>query len=447
MEVRFRKLVAPIGIQLELTPLCSNKCFHCYNYWRNGDVPTTKAMTETDFLKVIDILAEAKVFYVTLTGGEPLFVKPLWRKVVTKLALCDIACDMNSNLVNIDQESIALMKDCGLISVLTSFHSYKEDTHDAITNNPGSFRKTLANIQRLAENDISVSVNMVVTQRNFRDVYDTCRFLKEKGIKSFNATRLQDPVKDRDISSVKITIDEIKFVIEQLFAAENDFGIPVGSVTPYPFCFLANDKKLFRLSQRTCNAGITIASLEYTGFLRACPTSEERYGNIFSDGLESCWQKMYPWREGVYIPPDCNGCFYLLACKGGCRVEGMKIDKMDQRDELMSGPIKREVKGLIPEQNKSYSLDDSFVICNKIKYRKEDFGYTVVGHKVISPAFISDTVCKTLLRFKERKEVSVKNFMDEWGVNLSDICELFSCLEGNEIITRKKRKEVINHGT
>ena len=71
-------------------------------------------MSGEDFLKVVDILAVAKVFYITITGGEPLIDKPIFRDVLQRISSYDIYCDMNSNLVDVDEELIVLMKDCSV---------------------------------------------------------------------------------------------------------------------------------------------------------------------------------------------------------------------------------------------------------------------------------------------------------------------------------------------
>lgn len=442
MEIKFKTLIAPLGVQLELTPLCNNRCFHCYNYWRDGKKLTNDALDAKGFIKAIDLMNRAGVFYVTITGGEPLMVKAVWKETLKKLAACNIACDMNSNLVaDIEAEDIVLMRDCGLLSILTSFHSYNGRRNDEISGNKGSYCRTLNNIRKLTESGFSISVNMVVTQKNFRDVYKTGKLLHESGIRSFNATRLQDPVREGDLSPFKLSVNEIEWVITQLLELQNAFGLSVGSLTPYPLCFLARDKKMFGFSKRTCNAGITVASLEYSGSLRACPNSEVNYGNIFSDGLEICWQKMQDWREGCYIPNACKDCFYLLICRGGCRATGMRNGEMNAKDELMTDIIKTQIEGLISAPLiPCYCRDDRFVICNKLKYRKENFGYTVVGHKVSSPAFISEKVFRTLLKLKDQKSVSADEFTKEWNVKLSEIHELFSYLEDRKIITRIKKK-------
>lgn len=440
MQFKLRKLVAPIDVQLELTSQCNNRCFHCYNYWRGNEKQQYASMTDNDFLKVVDILHNAGVFYVTITGGEPFLVKPLLYSVLRKLAEKGIECDINSNLVNIDDDSVSVMKECGILSVLTSFHSSKKELHEKITNNPGSFSKTLRNIERIAHAGIAVEVNMVITKENFQDVYETCKLVKNFGAKGFDATRLQDSAREIDFSHLKLTVDEIRFAVEQLSAAANDLSVQIGSLTPYPFCFLANDKKFLWLSKRTCSAGITVASIEHTGFIRACPTSEMKYGHIFLDGLSKSWEEMKSWRNGTYTPPECNSCFYLPVCRGGCRAEGMKIGNINKRDELMINPIRDKVNGLISESAHSYNPEDEIVVCNRLKYRKEEFGYTVVGHRIKYPAFVSELVLETLLKFRNQGKLQIRDLVNEWLVDVSKIRDLFSLLEDRGIITKIKKK-------
>lgn len=447
MQLKIRRLVAPIGVQLELTPLCNNKCFHCYNYWRQNEKEQYRSMTDDEFLKVIDVLHNAGVFYVTITGGEPFLVKPLLHEVLKKLASRGIKCDINSNLVHVDNDSISLMKDCGVLSILTSFYSNKRGVHEEMTNNFGSFSKTLRNIGKLTDTGLDVEVNMVLTKDNFQDVYETCKLVRDAGAKGFNATRLQDSARETDFSHLKLTAEEIRFTLEQLQFASNDFHVRIGSLTPYPFCFLADNQEFLWLSKRTCSAGITVASVEHTGFLRACPTSEVKYGHIFLDGLSKSWQEMEPWRNGVYIPSECHNCFYLPVCRGGCRAEGMKFGNMNKKDELMMAPLKVKIDGLIPESVNSYHREDRIVICSKLKYRREEFGYTVAGHKIKSPAFISETVLKTLLKFRYWEEITVKDFINEWMVDVSKIRGLFSYLENQGIITKIKTRGGIKNGT
>lgn len=440
MGIEFRQLVAPIGVQLELTPFCTNNCFLCYNHWRGEDLIKEKVMSTADFLRVVDILHAAKVFYVTLTGGEPLFVGSVFREVLKKLSHYGIYCDLNSNLVEVDKESIHVMRECGLISILTSFHSFREDLHDSITGHEGSFKKTLDNIKRLAQLGFSINVNMVVTKLNVKDVYDTCHLLKKAGIKSFNATRFQVPVRDVDFSSLQLTKEETKKIVEQLMSAEEDMDIKVGSVIPYPFCFLAEDPKSLFLSKRTCGAGVVIASIEYSGLVRACPTSGTSYGNILIDGLAKCWKNMSLWREGLCIPSECFGCHYVAICKGGCRAEGIKQNKINQPDSLMGSPISKPIKGFRFSKELSYKIEDKFALCKEMKYREETFGYTVIGCDPTSPAFVSEIVLVTLLKLKNRPFIQIKDFISEWGVEIPEIKALLSCLEEKKIITRLTQK-------
>ena len=62
---------APTTVNLELTELCNVKCRHCYNPWRDETMGEI-SLNEIKLNLLIKKLAEAKVFHVILTGGEPM---------------------------------------------------------------------------------------------------------------------------------------------------------------------------------------------------------------------------------------------------------------------------------------------------------------------------------------------------------------------------------------
>ena len=66
-----RMLSAPTVVNLELTELCNVKCRHCYNFWRDESMGSVSLDQEKlDIL--IDKFADAGVFHVVLSGGEPM---------------------------------------------------------------------------------------------------------------------------------------------------------------------------------------------------------------------------------------------------------------------------------------------------------------------------------------------------------------------------------------
>ncbi len=55
----------PLGVQLDLTYRCNERCVHCYlDHDDHGE------MTTTEIKNVLDQMADAGVFILTLSGGE-----------------------------------------------------------------------------------------------------------------------------------------------------------------------------------------------------------------------------------------------------------------------------------------------------------------------------------------------------------------------------------------
>lgn len=441
MNFELRELSAPFGVQLEITGDCNNCCYHCYNYWRDEPDNQEKPLKKEDFLRVVDELVRAKIFYVTITGGEPLLKKEILYAVMEKLAENKIGFSLNSNLVDLTKDDIAIMGKIGLKSVLTSIHSYLSEKHDAMSNHQGSFRATVENISRLVDEGFEVKANMVITSKNYKDVFLTGKLLSQIGTSGFFVTRFLIPVREKDFTKLKPTKKQLIDSFLSLFKAEKEFSLSVGSLVAYPYCFLNQTREFNRFAKRSCNAGITVASVESTGYIRACPNSEIRYGHILKEGLCDSWRKMWPWRKGVYIPQQCLGCYYRSVCRGGCRADGMKISKMEQPDELMNGPISS-----FPLQSTDLKIADLtenslFFVNQNIRYRREAFGYAVAGRKLYSPALVSEKVFNFLIKIKDKGHIPIKTVLKEWCVGLTDVRELFSYLAEREVITIKENKE------
>ena len=60
----------PLSVQLDLTYRCNERCIHCYlDHHDHGE------MTTAEIKDLLDQMADAGVFYLTLSGGEILMRK------------------------------------------------------------------------------------------------------------------------------------------------------------------------------------------------------------------------------------------------------------------------------------------------------------------------------------------------------------------------------------
>lgn len=70
MSAKALKLGIPLSVQLDLTYRCNERCIHCYlDHDDHGE------MTTIEIKDLLDQLAEAGVFFLTISGGEILMRK------------------------------------------------------------------------------------------------------------------------------------------------------------------------------------------------------------------------------------------------------------------------------------------------------------------------------------------------------------------------------------
>ena len=94
-------------MDIEITSVCDLKCRHCYNFWRNDDIPvpsTKMSIEQADSL--IDQIIENKVFHIILTGGECLTNYTVLTHFMRRLGDAEISFSMNSNLRIANQEKM-----------------------------------------------------------------------------------------------------------------------------------------------------------------------------------------------------------------------------------------------------------------------------------------------------------------------------------------------------
>jgi len=403
----YKTLSAPLDIQVEVTTLCNEACVHCYNFWRGGKFKETAnhlpdaTLGKDKVQAIVDQLAESQVFRVTFTGGEPFLFRQAVTEGIRSAKKQGLDCSLNSNLTTITRKDAESLKEAGLDSVLTSFHSFDEETHDAITQRKGSFIRTLRGIKICQDVGLDVGVNMVVMRTNSGQVFETGKFAKNLGIKSFSATKAVPRLGGNNFSEIGIDRSAFKKMIADLILLEKTFEINVDTLMAYPFCALSDLESFWKFAQHSCGAGTTTCTIGSSGDVRPCSFADETYGNIFADSLPQIWRRMKDWRDGSRLPENCvDNCKYFSQCGGGCRMEAKFAGDKAGMDPLATGPL--DVISLpVSDFNPSPAdfWEKRLIVAPNLRLRKEDFGGIIApqGHQ---PVLIDSIAYEIINRLK-----------------------------------------------
>ena len=373
----YRKLSAPLFVQVEVTTRCTQACTHCYNYWRQKELSHhTLTIAEAD--EIIRQLVEAKIFRAVITGGEPLLVPDVALYLVEKLAKAGVRVHLNSNLVPLDDALATAVAESNVYSVLTSLMSYKPETHDGIAHLNGAWSKTIAGIRRLLDKGIAPGINMVVSTLNYTDVYETGKFVARLTGRSFTATKAICPATGIDFP-YRLTREQARETMRILLRLRRETGLFVDALEHYAYCLIGDLAAFPRLTKRRCSAGVTSCTIGADGTIRPCSHAPLTYGNVFDDGFLAAWDSMKEWRDGSIIPQKCQSCRYLNQCSGGCRVEALVVNgSLDAMDPYATS--EEDVTSLPERQLPPANFSQTVLSVNEpLARRKEIYGTVVSG--------------------------------------------------------------------
>src|SRR6476620_6269323 len=207
MNERALELGVPIGVHLDVTYRCNERCVHCYlDHDDHGE------MTTPEIKRVLDELADAGTFFLTFSGGEVLMRRDFFELLEYARRLM-FAVRIKTNAVMIGEAEARRMLQLGVDQVQVSIYSHRPEVHDAITKLPGSLRRSIEAIRFLTEEGLRVTIANVLMTANMHDHAGVQALARELGVQySLDPTITPKMDGDRSILNLRIPGSELKGV-------------------------------------------------------------------------------------------------------------------------------------------------------------------------------------------------------------------------------------------
>ena len=201
MAAKALKLNIPLSVQLDLTYRCNERCIHCYlDHDDHGE------MTTAEIKDLLDQMAEAGVFYLTISGGEILMRRDFFE--ILEYARARTFCiNLKTNGVLIREKEAQRLRELGVERVQISVYSHRAEVHDAITKMPGSFRQSIAAVRFLRAQGLRVTMANVLMTQNASD-YQSVKALAEELDARFIIDPTITPMMDGDRSILGLNVDQ-----------------------------------------------------------------------------------------------------------------------------------------------------------------------------------------------------------------------------------------------
>lgn len=216
---------------------CNNNCLFCTASWKkkHGDRQTRTVLDEVE-----RIIRQDQVNKLVYSGGEPTVRNDLFKILshAKRLGVADQDIQTNGRKLQ-HEDYIVGLRTAGLTSCFISLHGHDADTHDFLTQTPGSFAETCRGLYNTNRSGITFATNTVVTKQNYHSLESLVRFLGGSfpsiSMVKLSYPNLQGGAAD-NLSGIVAPLWEVAPYIISAIKIGIDIGIRV--MTEFmPFCF------------------------------------------------------------------------------------------------------------------------------------------------------------------------------------------------------------------
>lgn len=330
LKGNFKKMYsAPFDVCLGITSRCNLSCKHCLN--RNL-ADSEDDLTTDELFGVIDQLGQAKVFNLSIFGGEPL-AHPDFCRIVEHLNKYPIKLSLNTNGTLIDRAMAKWLKEHGVKSAVVSFDGSNPEVMDKIRGK-GAFNKNIKGIEAFISEGMHILLSVTLTKMNYKDTREMA--LLGKKLKA-NSIRFNHVFFGGNaacfVKDIYLFPEEEIEAIEEVWRANQEFAGFVNSSSSY----LCQKEKLEKMKEYKpvadkiiippCGAAANKCNIRPDGWITPCEVIwEVKCGNIREQSLTEIWQNskmMNQFRRPMELDlnelPECKNCQYQYMCFIGHR--------------------------------------------------------------------------------------------------------------------------------
>ena len=267
-----------------------------------------------------ELFKQADVKSITFTGGEPFLAERFLETVLfCRMAGKGVTIISNGTKGQISEYRKLVKMGVGLFEL--PIHSAEPEIHDRMSQQKGSWDKSIASIKTILKLGGYVVPVVVVTKHNVNVLGETLDFIQSVGCQRVMLNRYniggKGCVRPMDISG---TAEELRkaFAVAEQKAVEKNLQLSANVCSP--ICLL-NPADYPHIAFGYCPSDVLRRpiTLDINGNIRLCNHSPVVAGNIFEKDLTEILYSDYTDSWEKIIPEFCVECAEWAKCKGGCR--------------------------------------------------------------------------------------------------------------------------------
>lgn len=365
---------APLFVIVSVTQRCNLRCKFCYNEEYIGE-SGPQEMDNKLVRLVIDQMSDAGCLGIGFNGGEPTLRADLC-ELVSYAASRDLIPLLGTNGILIDKDYAHRLKESGLLYAQVSLDGTRS-THDSIRGSEGSYDKAVEAIKNLVNEGIYVSVAMLVTKKNIKELSHIFEVARSCGAAKFEIIDFHSLGRGKKDEEFELTARERDNVSEEMCLLWRNViknGDKISLLYKNP-AFVRSMTKIFPkiesepylgaaspMEARTrfsyarrlkegifsvqdpfspiatcCEVGFFGFYVDVDGTMTPCPYMPLPLDNVMNKTIHEVWHSskvLNEIRNRTNLNGECKGCDYKELC-AGCRARAYNLTG----DYLSSDPM------------------------------------------------------------------------------------------------------------
>ncbi len=274
---QYRPVNALSDVQFELTFRCNEHCRHCYCPRENE---IAKELTTAEVKGVLDELKEMQVMCVTFTGGD-LFMRTDAFEIMEYAYRLGFVINIFTNGTLLKDADFFRLKALYPRSVHFSIYNYIPEKHDAFTQLPGSFERTVSAIKKCRMLGIPTNIKVSLVEENYDDIEGICELAEDLGT-TIQISMQITPKNDGGMEPTALRINNAVRYAEVMRKVDRHILLVCAGET-------LNDSDKLE-NGPVCGTGVYSLNINPYGDVFACNALLIPCGNIRSSSIQQIWE-------------------------------------------------------------------------------------------------------------------------------------------------------------
>ena len=309
------------SVVFEITPRCNFNCVHCYLH----DHHCSKELSFDEIIRILDILYQSGVLFLTLTGGD-VFMRRDFVDIYTYAKKKGFIVELYTNAALLDERTLSVLKKYPPLLVDISLYGSCEETYQRVTGVTGAFEKVLKNIGLLVEANIRVSLKAPILKLYYSEL-DAMKQIAEQynlpfrtGLEIFPALENDKSVQQYAVSMRDSLRYEFREYDERPRSLDNEGNFKKVN--------LLEERPLFR-----CKLGQASCVIDYEGRMCPCMSFRQVGRKLTFDNFHEVWNSFstYPKMKAspTYKCLDCEAYDFCDICPAKMDSEHGSLEFVD----------------------------------------------------------------------------------------------------------------------